>query len=67
VALNEAMLMAIAAWPTQRGQRKPSGQRAFFMADTATQKPKGYTLLLGAVQPPISDRKAFLDRVTGHT
>jgi hypothetical protein len=33
-----------------RGQRDPSGQRAFSKAATATQKPKGYPLLLGAVE-----------------
>jgi hypothetical protein len=49
--LSRRPLISSFSWPLQRGQRKRSGQRAFSKAATATQKPKGYTLLLGAVEP----------------
>jgi len=37
--------------PMATEQRNPSGPRGISKATTATQKPKGYTLLLGAVEP----------------
>lgn len=45
-AVDEAMLMAIPA-----GQLNPSGQRALSREAVATQKPKGFTLLVSAVEP----------------
>ena len=49
--LSRRPLTSSFSWPLQRGQRQRSGQRTFSKAATATQKPKGYTLLLGAVKP----------------
>jgi hypothetical protein len=49
--LSRRPLTSSFSWPLQRGQRKRSGQRVFSKAASTTQKPKGYTLLLGAVVP----------------
>jgi hypothetical protein len=69
--LSRRILPSSFLWPLQRGQRNPSGQRAFSKAATATQKLKGYTLVLGAVEPLESRQreaqiKAILLPLTAH-
>ena len=69
--LSRRPLTSSFLWTLQRGEQNPSGQLAFSKVATATQKPKGYTLLLGAVEPLESRQresqiKAILRPLTDH-